>query len=140
MRRDARYLRGWDDPRPGKLRKFLAVLAFAGAAAGGYAAGDWMSSAKAERQSVEAVEKARRQLGAAVCVEHFMRQPDAEAQLTRLLHAGVKERGERIARGGWATMPDAQGPDPGLAVLCAARLGELYTSVRKATPISAHQR
>ena len=138
MRSDARYLRGgWNDHRPSKFRRVLGFLAFVGVAAAGYAAGDWVSTQNAEMKSREIIGKARQQLAAAVCVDDFMRQPDAEGQLMRLVQVNARERSERIVRGGWATMPDRQMPDAAVAALCAARLGEVYTSVRRATPISA---
>ena len=60
MRSDARYLRGgWNDHRPSRFRRFLGFLAFAGVAAAGYAAGDWVGTRNAETKSAEVIAKAK---------------------------------------------------------------------------------
>jgi hypothetical protein len=91
----------------------------------GFGFGGWVTGAKAEQRVAEAAANARHELAAAVCVEEFMAAKNAGATLAKLKQAGWYDRGELVAKGGWATMPDRKEPNSTVASLCAAKLAEM---------------
>jgi hypothetical protein len=45
-------------------------------------------------------------------------------------------RAEALLKEGWATMPDRHAPDRAVARLCAAKLGEMFTTARATVPLA----
>lgn len=121
------------EPRSyGKARIVLALIL---GAIAGFAFGDWLRG-KMEAQSVQDVaRRARAELAAAVCADDFMQQPDARQALGKLVALHWDKRPELLAREGWATMPDRAKPESATARLCAEKLGEAYTSLRRSAPV-----
>lgn len=76
------------------------------------------------------------QLAAAVCADAFMDQEAAHAALSKLVSLEWRRRSELLAEHGWATMPDRTHPEKTVAWLCATKLGEAYTTVRKNVPLA----
>lgn len=111
------------------------VVVFVLGASAGFAAGHWLSGEMTQVAAEEAAREARRELAAAVCADDFMDQPDAPTALAKLAALHWDKRAEMLVREGWATMPDRARPDKAAARLCAAKLGEAYTSVRETIPV-----
>jgi hypothetical protein len=63
-----------------------------------------------------------------VCVERFMKQPDAPAKLVTFRATDLWKRREFIEGGGWATMPGNKSPDASVANSCAEELGKAKSS------------
>jgi hypothetical protein len=59
---------------------------------------------------------------APICVERFMKQPDAPAKLVTFRETDSWKRREFIEGGGWATMPGSKWPDSSVANACAEEL------------------
>jgi hypothetical protein len=136
MRRHAAFLDDWEGRRTKKSRRRKVLFGLAVAVLAGFSFGYWAGNEEGRKLARAAAADARQQLAAAVCTERFLRQREAAARLAALMQAGWDERGELVAKGGWATMPDRPEPSAAVAARCAIRLGEAYTSVRKSLPIS----
>jgi hypothetical protein len=91
----------------------------------GFGLAGWVTAGTAQERVEEAARSARHELAAAVCVEEFMANSDARATLAKLKDASWWDRGELVAHGGWATMPDRKEPNSIVAGMCAARLSEM---------------
>lgn len=116
----------WDDLRLTKTQAFwLAAGSIVATLAIGFGAAGWVTGGTAEKRVSEAATQARHELAAAICVEQFMAAADAKARLAKLADASWYDRGEIVAKGGWATMPDRKEPNSTVATLCAGKLAEL---------------
>lgn len=118
-------LKRWSDFRPTKTQAFwfaagavLLVLLI------GFGPGGWVSGGTAKRMVDEAAGNARLALAVAVCKDQFMEASGAKARLAKLEAASWLERGDFVAQGGWATMPDRKAPNNAVAAQCAAHLLE----------------
>jgi hypothetical protein len=115
----------WEDYRPTKTHTFwIAAGCVAATLVLGFGPFGWVSGGTAQKGISEASANARQELATAVCVEEFMRAKDANATLAKIMEAGWYERGELVAKGGWATMPDRKEPNSIVATMCAAQLAE----------------
>jgi hypothetical protein len=115
----------WEELRLSKTQAaWLAVGSVGATLIIGFGAAGWVSGSSAEKRVAEAAANARQELAAAVCVEEFMAMPDAKAKLAKLSASGWYERGEMVAKGGWATMPDRSEPNGAVAAMCATQLSE----------------
>lgn len=115
----------WQDYQPTKTQAFwFAAACVAAALVLGFGPGGWVSAGTAQKRVDEAATSSRQQLAAAVCAEEFMSAKNAAAQLAKLVKAGWYQRGELVAQGGWATMPDRKEPNSDVATMCADRLAE----------------
>ena len=116
----------WDDYRLTKTQAFwLAAGSVAATLVVGFGMAGWVSAGSAQKQVMEAATTARHELATAICVEEFMAQADAKARLAKLGEASWYDRGEMVAKGGWATMPDRQEANSVVATLCAGKLAEM---------------
>jgi hypothetical protein len=115
----------------------LSVLIFALGGAAGLVGGVWISEREAADRAQAAASAARQQLAAAVCADAFMTQHDARAALAKFLSVDWARRAEALIEEGWTTMPDRRAPDKAVARLCAVKLGEAYTTVRRSIPLAA---
>jgi len=117
--------RRWDDYRPSKTQTFwIAVAAVVATLIVGFGFAGWVSGGTAQKRVEEAATNARQELAAAVCADDFMAGKDAPAHLAKLRKAGWWDRGELVAKGGWATMPDRKEPNTAVASMCASKLTE----------------
>jgi hypothetical protein len=57
-----------------------------------------------------------------ICVERFMKQPDAAAKLVGFRETDSWKRRELVESGGWATMPGSKSPSSSVASACAEEL------------------
>lgn len=57
-----------------------------------------------------------------ICVERFMKQPDAAAKLVSFRQTDSWKRRELVESGGWATMPGSKSPNSSVANACAEEL------------------
>ncbi len=116
----------WDDYRLTKTQGFwLAAGAVVATLVAGFGLAGWVTGGSAEKMVAEAAAGARHELATAICVEEFMAGTDAKARLAKLSDASWYDRGEMVAKGGWATMPDRKEPNSTVATLCAGKLAEL---------------
>lgn len=115
----------------------LSVLIFALGGAAGLGGGYWIAEREAADRAQAAASAQRQELAAAVCADAYMAQDDASAALATLIAVDRGKRAEALIEQGWATMPDHRVPERAVARLCAAKLGEMFTSVRKNTPLTA---
>jgi hypothetical protein len=116
----------WDDWKLTKTEAFwLAAGSVAATLVVGFGLAGWVLGGTAEKRVAEAATNARHELAAAICVDEFMAAADAKAKLAKLNDATWYDRGEMVAKGGWATMPDRKEPNSVVATLCAGKLAEL---------------
>ena len=73
----------------------------------------------------EMAEKAVVDQLAPICVQQFLKDPNREERLKELKEKSSWEQGDYVKKTGWATMPGAESPAPGVADECATRLMEL---------------
>lgn len=116
----------WEEYRPSKTQAFwFAVAAVVGMLILGFGLAGWVTGGTAQQRIDEAAMNARHELATAVCVQEFMARNDARTTLVKLKDSGWWDRSELISKGGWATMPDRNEPNPVVASMCAAKLSEL---------------
>lgn len=116
-------------------RRTMVLLVFLLGTAVGTAGGKWFGERAAAANANEAARLARVQLAAAVCADTFMAQQAAHAALAKLVSLEWGKRPALLVKHGWATMPDRGQPEDAVARLCAVKLGEAYTDVRKMLPV-----
>ena len=63
-----------------------------------------------------------------ICVERFMKQPDAPAKLVNFRETDSWKRREFVEHGGWATMPGSKSPNSTVANACAEELAKAKSS------------
>ena len=120
------FLQRWLDYQPNKTQTFWVTAgAVVAILIAGFGFAGWVTGETAKQRSAEAAANARHALAAAVCVEEFLAQQDASGRLAELNRAGWWDRNERIAKLGFATMPDRGQPNTVVASMCAAKLAEL---------------
>lgn len=90
----------------------------------GFTVGGWVTGATAEERRISAVEGARAELVAAVCVERYMGAPDVTARLATLKETSSWKREDVIEEAGWVTMAGFKESVPDAAELCAEHLLE----------------
>jgi len=79
------------------------------------------AQAKAEEMAADAVVDRL----APISVAQFLQDPNREERLKELKEVDSWERGDYVKKAGWATMPGAESPAPGVADECARRLMDL---------------
>jgi hypothetical protein len=116
----------WEDFQLNKTQVFwVCGIAVAATLIGGFGIAGWVTAGRAEAMSAQAAQDARRELAVAVCVEDFTHERDAAARLAKLKSAEFYRRGDVIATGGFATMPDRKEADDAVAAQCAAALEDV---------------
>ena len=116
----------WDDYRLTKTQGFwFAAGAVVATLVVGFGLAGWVTGGSAEKRVAEAATSSRHELATAICVEEFMAAADAKARLAKLSDASWYDRGDIVAKGGYATMPDRKEPNSVVATLCAGKLAEL---------------
>src|SRR6185436_7062457 len=109
-----------------------------GAAAGavasmviGFSWGGWMTGSAANRLAAERADTAVVAALTPVCVEKFLQNSDAQANLAAIKKiASNWEQGEYVQKGGWATQPGATSTDYHLARACAEKLTQAKTAAQ----------
>jgi hypothetical protein len=117
----------WDNLQPTKVQAFwLFVTGVIATLIIGFGVAGWVTGARAQAMALEASNSARMDLAVAVCVDDFIHAKDAGARLAKLQSAQFYDRGDVIATGGFATMPDRKEADTALATQCAAALEQAH--------------
>jgi hypothetical protein len=92
---------------------------------GGFGFAGWVSGGRAQSMAAEAAENARRDRAVAGCVDDVVDERVSAARLAKLKSTEFYQRGDIIATGGFATMPDRKAADDAVASRCAAALEEV---------------
>lgn len=87
----------------------------------------WTLSSTAEQMAQERANVAVVALLTPICVESFMKQPDATTKLTELQQTASWRQTEFVEKGGWATAAGSTTPLPVVAKACAERLVKTKT-------------
>ena len=91
----------------------------------GFSWGGWMTGSTANRLAAERADTAVVAALTPVCVEKFLQNSDAKANLAALREISTNwQQGQYLEKGGWATRPGATSSDHELARACAAKLIE----------------
>ena len=109
-----------------------------GAAAGAVASivvgcswGGWMTGSTANRLAAERADTAVVTALTPVCVEKFLQNSDAQANLAAIKQIPSNwQQGEYVQKGGWATQPGATSTDYHLARECAEKLTQEKTAAQ----------
>jgi hypothetical protein len=91
----------------------------------GFSLFGWTLDSTAEKMAKERALTAVVDVLAPICVERFQQQTDAPAKLKEFGKASAWDRRSIIEKGGWATVPGTDTPNPAVATACAERLGGL---------------
>jgi hypothetical protein len=95
----------------------------------GFSWGGWMTGGTAIKLADERANSAVVAALAPICVEKFLQNSDAKANLAVLQKISSNwEQGQYLEKGGWATQPGASSPDHHLARACAEKLVQVKTS------------
>jgi len=82
----------------------------------------WTLSSTAEHKAIERTNAAVVALLTPICVESFMKQPEATAKLTELHQTAAWRQTEFVEKGGWATASGSTTPHAAVARACAEQL------------------
>jgi hypothetical protein len=89
----------------------------------GFSWGGWMTGGSASRLADEQADSAVVAALTPVCVEKFLQDNNAKANLAALRKISSNwEQGEYLQKGGWVTQPGATSSDYHLARACAEKL------------------
>lgn len=128
---------GWRSFQPTKGH---LVWSFAGGIVAtlvlGFAVFGWYTAGGAHELAQTSAEDATAELASAICVERFMREPNATTRLTQLKDEGSWNRDNFIEDGGWVTFARMEDPVSGAAELCADKLVEMEASTTTPTTAS----
>ena len=117
--------RRWEDFQLNKTQVFwMCAGSVAATLVVGFGVAGWVTAGHAASMATDAAQNARRELAVAVCVDEFVHERDAAARLAKLKTADFYRRGDILATGGFATMPDRKEADDAVATQCAAALEE----------------
>ena len=87
--------------------------------------GGWVLGSTANRLAAEQANTAVVAVLTPICVEKFLQNGDAQANLAALREISSNwQQGQYLEKGGWATRPGATSSDYELARACAAKLVE----------------
>ena len=91
----------------------------------GFSWGGWVTGAAAHKLAAEQASTAVVAVLTPICVEKFLQNGDAQANLAALRKISSNwQQGDYLEKGGWATRPGATSPDYELGRACAAKLIE----------------
>jgi hypothetical protein len=93
----------------------------------GFAWLGWTLGSTAETMAQERATKAVVAVLTPVCVENFMQQPDATAQLGEFQKIAAWQQHQLVEKGGWATVPGSTTPHAAVARACADQLTRTKT-------------
>jgi hypothetical protein len=97
----------------------------------GFSWGGWMTGGTANRLATEEADTAVVAALTPICVEKFLQNSDAKANLVALQKISTNwEQGDYLEKGGWATQPGASSPDYHLARACAEKLVQAKTAAQ----------
>jgi len=97
----------------------------------GFSWGGWMTGGTANRLAAARVDTAVVAALTPICVEKFLQNSDAKANLAVLKKISSNwEQGDYLQKGGWATQPGATSSDYHLARACAEKLVQDKTAVQ----------
>ncbi|MBB3149247.1 hypothetical protein FHS21_005699 [Phyllobacterium trifolii] len=120
------YPNRWNDFRPSKK---LWLWSMVGASAGtmliGFLFAGWTTAGRASWMAEDAAQDARAELAAALCVEKFKSEANADSNLATLKDLSTWKRSEYVEDGGWVKLRGMKKSLPGVASLCAKELATL---------------
>ena len=94
----------------------------------GFSWGGWVTGGTADKIADERANTAVLAALTPICVEKFLQNSDAKANLADLQKISSNwEQGQYLEKGGWATQPGATSPDYHLARACAEKLLQVKT-------------
>ena len=97
----------------------------------GFSWGGWMTGSTANRLAAERADIAVVAALTPVCVEKFLQNSDAQANLAAIKKIPSNwEQAEYVQKGGWATQPGATSTDYHLARECAEKLTQEKTAAQ----------
>jgi hypothetical protein len=97
----------------------------------GFSWGGWMTGGTANKLAADQADTAVMAALTPVCVEKFMQNSDAKANLAILQKISTNwEQGQYLEKGGWATRPGATSSDYQLARACAEKLVQAKTAAQ----------
>ena len=105
-----------------RLLQGIAVGAVASVVIG-FSWGGWMTGSSANKLAAERADTAVVAALTPICVEKFLQNSDAKANLAVLQKISSNwEQGDYLQKGGWVTQPGATSSDYHLARACAEKL------------------
>jgi hypothetical protein len=97
----------------------------------GFSWGGWVTGGAATKLANERADTAVVAALTPICVEKFLQNNDAKANLATLQKISTNwEQGQYLENGGWATRPGATSSDYHLARACAEKLVQLKTAAQ----------
>jgi alpha/beta superfamily hydrolase len=97
----------------------------------GFSWGGWMTSGTADKLAAEQANTAVLAALTPICVEKFLQNNDAKANLAVLQKISSNwEQGQYLEKGGWATPPGGTSSDYKLARACAEKLAQAKTTAQ----------
>lgn len=113
----------WKDYNPTKTMLFWLCIASVGLTIFvGFKWGGWVTGGGAREMATQATSKGRAEMAAAVCVDRFMKAPDAQAQLVSFNQVATWMRRRHLEEAGWVTLPGSDRPVAAAGELCATHL------------------
>ncbi|MGN6549302.1 MAG: hypothetical protein ACTHJ3_05355 [Pararhizobium sp.] len=123
----------WSNYRPSKALWFWScIVCIAATMIIGFTAGGWVTGGTAKRMAETAAQDGRTKLAATVCVDRFVASADPAA-FAKLKAADSWDRGDIVAKGGWAKIEGVDGDIPGVADACAKHIAAMDALPASAT-------
>jgi len=85
----------------------------------------WVTGGTAQQEAKQSAEKSVNDRLAKICVYQASQDPEKDLKLKELKGKSSWNRGDYLKNQGWATMPDEEEPDHGVAEKCAELLMEI---------------
>jgi hypothetical protein len=118
---EARQMKRYPSLKPGIWGAVIGAVAISVI---GFSSLGWTLGSTAERLAKDRAQTAVVGVLAPICVEKFQHQADAATKLVEFNKVSSSwDRRSIIEKGGWATVPGADGPNSAVATACAERLG-----------------
>jgi hypothetical protein len=97
----------------------------------GFSWGGWTTAGTANKMASERADTAVVAALTPICVEKFLQNSDAKANLAILQKISSSwEQGDYLEKGGWVTQPGATSSDYHLARACAEKLVQVKTAAQ----------
>jgi hypothetical protein len=97
----------------------------------GFSWGGWVTGGTADKVAAERANTAVLAALTPICVEKFLQNSDAKANLASLQKiSSTWEQGQYLEKGGWATPPGATSSDYQLGRACAEKLAQAKTAIQ----------
>jgi len=116
----------WHNYRPTKAVWFWSCVGVCVLTIGvGFTWGGWVTGGTAKEMAENQAQEVATTLGARICVDRFVNEPEAHTQLTALKEESRFRRRNFVSDGGWSTIEGAEDFTRAISERCAQVLADM---------------